>query len=146
MHNSRCALTFVVIVATVLYSGDPSEGSCLRNRESVTQQTRLVHLCGLLPRDQVPDRAARKTVLTLDFFRCKELRVQKRHLSLVGIRGGMEGGNEDNVGWGNVDMNAADDELDLGAQAAEQAWPEQVLIVGCRAKYSLNEFHAHPKN
>ena len=145
MHNSRSALTFIVIVATVLYSGDPSEGSCLRNRESVSQQTRL---CGsLLPRDQVPDKAARKTIVTLDFFLCKELRVQKQHyISLVGIRGGMEGGNEDNVGWGNVDMNAADDELDLGAQAAEQAWPEQVLIVGCHAKYKFTELHDHPKN
>jgi hypothetical protein len=42
--------------------------------------------------------------------------------------GGVEEGGADGDagGWGTVDMNAVDEQLDLGAAAPTQGWPEQV--------------------
>ena len=125
MHNSQTALTFFVIVGVVLYSGDPSEGSRISpwtSWETLCHQAFIEY--GMPSSDLVQHMHFRDS---LDF---QELRVKKqRFTSILRIRGGMEGGgNEDHVGWGNVDMNAADDELDLGAQGAEQAWPEQVRL------------------
>jgi hypothetical protein len=144
MHNSHTALSFFVIVGVVIYSGDQSEGS----RTSPSWNCELLAFqpaskeFSMIPKERVHDkkteRADWNSVLIsqdVEELRSKKQRFRslitkkQRFRSLIRIRGGMEGGgNEDNVGWGNVDMNAADDELDLdpGAQGAEQAWPEQV--------------------
>jgi hypothetical protein len=120
MRNFHTAFTFLVSVGVVLYSGDPSEGSRIspwRSWEKLCHQASIEY--SMLPSDLVQHKS--------DFLEIEVLRVKKqRFTSILRIRGGMEGGKEDNVGWGNVDMNAADDELDLGAQGAEQEWPEQV--------------------
>ena len=43
------------------------------------------------------------------------------------IKGGNDGeNNADHMGWGTVDMNAADDQLELGRQGTDGNWPEQV--------------------
>lgn len=40
--------------------------------------------------------------------------------------GGVDGGDGDTGGWGTVDMNEMDEQLELGGQATDQGWPEQV--------------------
>ncbi len=120
MHKSQTALTFLVIVGVVIYSGDPSEGSKASTwREKTLFHQAFIGYC-------VPPSVHHRPI-ACDSLNFHELRMNKqKYTSILRIRGGMEGGTEDNVGWGNVDMNAADDDLDLGEQGAEQAWPEQV--------------------